>query len=478
MSRATPYQLDLAAGFGTWEWDLSADESTWSDELYAILGVSPESTVPGQTGFTSAMHPDDVARVAVALDRVRRDGARAELEVRIRASGNTMRFARVRAWRTPDARRLVALLEDVTKATSISDQLTSVSAFAAGIAHEINNPLSFLSANLEMIGEELEPVQTPREVDVLLREARHGIQRIHTIVRGLMTFSRVEPTHYEHVDVNRLIEVAIGITHVEIRQRARLIRNFRPVPTVEANAARLGQVFVNLLLNAAQAIPNNDQVDYEIAIATSVDRLGNVVIEVRDTGIGIPRALGNRVFEALVTTKPPGAGSGLGLSVCRNIVNAMGGEIAFESEPGNTVFRVTLPPSAARAPKPPTASPTMRRGTVMIVDDDTMFASSLSRLLAREHDVAVCHDGLEAFERLRAGERFDAIVCDLRMPGLGGIELYAKVFKLATEQAQRMIFLTARTPDGQNFLTSITNPYFEKPCNVDALRASIRRLVT
>lgn len=477
MSRATPYQLDLAAGFGTWEWNLATDESTWSDELYAILGVSPESMVPGPIGFTSAMHPDDAARVAVALDRVRREGARAELEVRIRSTGKTVRFARLRAWRTADARRLVALVEDITKTTNISDQVSSVSAFAAGIAHEINNPLSFLSANLEMIGEELEPVQTPREVDVLLREARHGIQRIHTIVRGLMTFSRVEPTHYEQIDVNRLIEVAIGITHMDIRQRARLVRNFQPVPAVEANAARLGQAFVNLLLNATQAIPQGDHGDHEIAVATSVDATGHVVVEVRDTGCGIPRSLGNRVFEALVTTKPTGTGSGLGLSVCRNIINAIGGEITFESEPGNTVFRVVLPPAVTRAPGVPQATPTARRGTVMVVDDDTMFANSLGRLLAREHDVVVCRNGIEAFERLHAGERFDAIVCDLMMPGLGGFELYGKVFKLATEQAERMIFLTARTPEGQTFLTEVTNPYFEKPCNLDSLRATIRRLV-
>lgn len=477
MSRATPYQLDLAAGFGTWEWNLTTDESTWSDELFAILGVSPDSTVPGQAGFTSAMHPDDVARVAVALDRVRRDGARAELEIRIRAPDTTVRFARLRAWRTADARRLVALVEDVNRSTPISDQVSSVSAFAAGIAHEINNPLSFLSANLEMIGEELEPVQTPREVDVLLREARHGLQRIHTIVRGLMTFSRVEPTHYEQIDVNRLIEVAIGITHMEIRQRARLVRNFRPVPPVNANAARLGQVLVNLLLNAAQAIPQGDQAEHEISVSTLVDASGHVVIEVRDTGRGIPKSLGNRVFEALVTTKPPGSGSGLGLSVCRNIVHAIGGEITFESEPGNTVFRVHLPPSIAESPKLPSAPIAARRGSVMIVDDDTMFANSLGRLLSREHDVAISRDGNEAYERLRAGERFDVIVCDLMMPGMGGIDLYGKVFQLAAAQAERMIFLTARTPEGLTFLTGITNPYFEKPCNIDSLRATIRRLV-
>jgi signal transduction histidine kinase/CheY-like chemotaxis protein len=482
VSRATPYQLDLVANFGTWEWELATDEQSWSDELYAILGVSPETALPSQTSFTSVVHADDIARVAVALDRVRREGARAELELRVRAAakgGNAVRFVRLRAWRTADERRLVALVEDVTSNSAIAERLSSVSAFAAGVAHEINNPLGFLSANLELIDEELGD-DAHHELDVLLREARHGIQRIHTVVRGLMTFSRIEPTHHEPLDVNRLIEVALGIAHTEIRQRAKLVRDFRPVPHVDANAARLGQVFVNLLLNAAQAIPPGNHTDHEIVIATSVDSADRVVIEVRDTGRGIPRALGARVFEAFVTTKPVGAGVGLGLSVCRNIVNAIGGEIGFESEPGKTVFRVSLPATTTPipvAPAEPSIAPSTRRGTVLVVDDEKIFASSLRRLLSREHDVSVCHDGKEALDRLRAGERFDAIISDLMMPNVSGIELYTQLAELAVGQAERMIFVTGGATHTAEFLAQITNPCFDKPCDLGALRAAIRRLV-
>src|SRR5262249_16982343 len=152
--------------------------------------------------FTSVVHADDIARVAIALDRVRRDGVRAELELRIRVSATVVRFVRMRAWRSADERRLTALIEDTTANALLADRLSSVSAFAAGVAHEINNPLGFLSANLELIGQELGESESasespaPHELDVLLREARHGIQRIHTVVRGLMTFSRIEPTHH------------------------------------------------------------------------------------------------------------------------------------------------------------------------------------------------------------------------------------------------------------------------------------------
>jgi signal transduction histidine kinase/CheY-like chemotaxis protein len=483
VSRGTPYQLDLGAGYGTWEWDLATDESTWSDELYAILGISPDAALASQSAFTACVHTDDLTRVALALDRVRRDGARAELEHRImRPPSKAVRFVRLRAWRTADERRMHALVEDVTSQSAITDRLSSVSAFAAGVAHEINNPLGFLSANLELIDRELiaAEVDRSRELDVLMREARHGIHRIHTVVRGLMTFSRVEPTHHEPLDINRVIEVALGIAHTEIRQRARLVRQFTPLPPVDANAARLGQVFVNLLLNAAQAIPTGGHADHEIAVATSVDSSNRIVVEIRDTGRGIPRSLGARAFEAFVTTKPVGAGPGLGLTVCRNIVNAIGGEIGFESEPGKTVFRVVLPSTSIavkHAPSEPSIAMTTRRGSVLIVDDELIFATSLRRLLAREHDVEIAKHGREALDRLRAGERFDAIISDLMMPGFGGMELYANTVQLAAEQAERFIFVTAGGHEAAEFLSRITNPWFDKPCDLDALRAAIRRLV-
>ncbi|MEO8846984.1 MAG: ATP-binding protein [Kofleriaceae bacterium] len=474
MSRASLYQLDLRATYGTWEWDLATDESAWSDELYAILALSPETALPGQGAYASALHPDDIARVAVALDRVRRDGARVELEHRVRLTNKALRFVRMRAWRSTDARRMHALVEDITQRSPVSERLASVSAFAAGVAHEINNPLGFLSANLELIGSELEGT----ELETLLREARHGIQRIHTVVRGLMTFSRIEPTHREPLDLNRVLDVAIHIAHNEIRTRAKLVRNFSPLPMVEGNAAALGQVFVNLLLNAAQAIPIGGDVAHEITITTRVDVGSNVVIEVRDTGRGIPRAVAAKVFEAFVTTKPAGAGPGLGLSVCRNLVHAAGGDITFESEPGKTVFRVVLP-STDRMPvgPEPAASEATRRGSVLIVDDEPIFASSLRRLLGREHDVAVARDGHEALARFRAGERFDAVVSDLMMPGLGGVALFDAVSELAIEQAQRFVFVSAGSTGATDLLARVTNPWFDKPCDLDALRATIRRLV-
>jgi len=479
VSRASSYQLDLAARYGTWDWDLATDESTWSDELYAILSMSPETMLPGQAAYATALHADDLPRVALALDRVRRDGARVELEHRVRTATKSIKFVRLRAWRSADARRCHVLVEDAALHSPITDRLASVSTFAAGVAHEINNPLGYLSANLELIDAELEA--DTGELATLVRDARHGIQRIQTIVRGLMTFSRIEPTHREPLDLNRVLEVAIGIAHGEIRARAKLVRLQKPLPLVDGNAAQLGQVFVNLLVNAAQAIAPGHQTDHEITVATYADAANNAVVEVRDTGRGIPRAVAAKVFEAFVTTKPAGAASGLGLSVARNLVQIAGGDIHFESEPGRTVFRVVLPsserPAPAIAPEVASVAASDRRGRVLIVDDEPIFASSLRRLLGREHEVEVAHDGKEAFARISAGERYDAIVSDLMMPGMGGVELFTRVSALAVEQAQRFVFVSAGSPGAAEFLARITNPWFDKPCDLEALRAAIRRLV-
>lgn len=472
------YQLDLGATFGTWEWDLATDESTFSDELFAVLGLAAESYRPGPAAYATALHPDDVSRIGTAIDRVRRDGARIEIEHRVRTGGKHVRFVRLRAWRSPDQRMLHAMVEDTS--SPIAERLQSVGAFAAGVAHEINNPLGLIAANLDLL--ERERASDTPDTDSLVRDTRHGVQRIDTIVRGLMTFARIEPSHREPLDLNRILEVAIGITLNAIRVRAKLIRNFGELPLVEGNAAQLGQVFVNLLLNAAQAIsPGSVPVrggDHEISVTTRTDLAGNAVIEIRDSGRGIPRGVGARVFEAFVTTRPAGAGDGLGLAVCRNLVTAAGGEISFESEPGRTVFRVVLP--ALERPRATVEAPVEtcpRRGTVLIVDDEVVFASSLRRLLAREHEVSVAHDGKEALARLRAGERFDVIVSDLMMPGLSGIALYDATFALSAEQAQRFVFLSAGSAGAPEFLARVTNPWFDKPCDLGALRAAIRRLV-
>jgi PAS domain S-box-containing protein len=231
----------------------------------------------------------------------------------------------------------------------MADRLASVGRLAAAVGHEINNPLAYVMANLDLALERLaEPdVSAPdRLADIveMLREAREGADRVRHIVRDLKVFSRGETEERTPVDPRRVLESCVNMARGEIRQRARLIKRYGETPPVLANEARLGQVLLNLLVNAAHAIPEGEPDAHEIQVATRSDPDGRVVIEVRDTGEGIPEDVKRRIFEPFFTTKGPGRGSGLGLSICQSIVTALGGEITFESELGTgTAFRVILP---------------------------------------------------------------------------------------------------------------------------------------
>jgi len=238
----------------------------------------------------------------------------------------------------------------------ISDRMASVGTLAAGVAHEINNPLAVLIANLEFIAQNLGPiVETPAVPGELLmglaglreplRDAQEAAERVRLIVRDLKVFSRSEEEERRGpVDVRGVLESSARMASNEIRHRARLVKEYGEVPKAQANEARLGQVFLNLLINAAQAIPEGRAEANEIGIATRSDAAGNVVVEIRDTGSGIPPEVLPRIFDPFFTTKPQGVGTGLGLHIVHNIVvNHHGGTIALTSDPGRTEFRIGLP---------------------------------------------------------------------------------------------------------------------------------------
>jgi CheY-like chemotaxis protein/two-component sensor histidine kinase len=362
---------------------------------------------------------------------------------------------------------------------AITGRMESVSTLASGVAHQINNPLAFIAANLEMVVDELKaPAGEARltEVMSMLEEARVGVERIKNIVKGLMTFSRSDEDRRTPLDVERILDIAIDMA--EVGRHARVIRDFSPLPTVDANEARLCQVFINLLSNAVEALPPDDPIRHEVTITTHTDRAGAAVIEVRDLGSGIAADVRPRIFDPFFTTRTVGEGIGLGLSICHNIIRQLGGEISFETEVDvGSTFRVVLP--AAQRPVTKADSPHVaneRRGRVLIVDDEVIFASSLRRLLSRDHVVTVVNSANSALELVRAGEQFDVILCDLMMPGITGMELHTAMKKLSPAVANQMVFLTggAFTPESQKFLEEHPNDWLEKPCDLEELRAKVR----
>ncbi len=380
-----------------------------------------------------------------------------------------------------------------------TDRLVALGTLAAGVAHEINNPLTYVLANLELVSGALRSrADAYREQSVVpghevattldnlltaLRVAHDGADRVRKIVRDLTTFARAGEDRCVPLDVRSVLEPMINITWNEIRHRARLVRDFRAVPLIDAPEARLGQVFLNLLLNAAQAIPDGDAEAHEIGVTTYTDDLGRAVVEVRDTGAGISAELTGRIFEPFFTTKPTGMGTGLGLSICHGAVTSLGGEISVESTPGQgSTFRVAIPAAdlEGRRPisvrQPPVIETTEAR--ILIVDDEPMVGEALRRML-RGHEVEVVTRAREALALVLEGRRFDVIVCDLMMPGMSGMDLHAELSIMAPEQAARMIFMTggAFTPRAQAFLDDTRNPQLDKPISAKQLRATIQEMV-
>jgi CheY-like chemotaxis protein len=267
----------------------------------------------------------------------------------------------------------------------------------------------------------------------------------------------------------------------EIRHLAHLVKHYAVVPSVRANEARLGQVFLNLLINAAQALPEGRAEHNEIKVTTRVDG-ERVVVEVRDTGAGIPPEIVGRIFDPFFTTKAIGVGTGLGLAICQRIITDMDGQLWVETELGSgTTFGVSLPISGENesqvAPAVEAAPVVGRRGRILVVDDEVLVLRSVTRILSKEHDVTALGTAAEALALCVGGAPFDLILCDLMMPEMTGMDLHRELSRLAPELAARMIFITggAFTEKARSFLTQTPKEQIEKPFQAANLRAIVQR---
>ena len=375
----------------------------------------------------------------------------------------------------------------------VSDRMVSIGTLAAGVAHEINNPSTSVSANIavarELLGarapEEGSENDPPRDALEALAEAAEGAERVRMIVRDLKVFSRGEEDTRGPVDVEKVLDSTLRMAWNEIRHRARLTKVYGGVPEDLANESRLGQLFLNLVINAAQAIPEGDSERNEIRIETVLDAArSRVVVRVVDTGEGMPIELQRRLFTPFLTTKPVGVGTGLGLSICHRIVIGLGGTIDFSSTPGEgTTFSVSLPTSVTSnvpvAPPIAPASNAPRRGRVLVVDDEVAIAQAVRRVLSAAHDVFAANSATEAMALLEAGERFDVVLCDLMMPQITGMEFFASLEAYDAAQAAKVVFMTggAFTEKARTFLDQVSNERIDKPFDIKALRALVNRAV-
>ncbi len=381
----------------------------------------------------------------------------------------------------------------------IADRMASVGTLAAGVAHEINNPLATLVANLafvtrgvERLKEELARRDRDEDADLRaklvvladpLADASECADQVRRIARDLKTFSRFEDEARTAVDIHRVIDSALKMAANELRHRACVRKDLGEVPLVDGNAGRLGQVFLNLLVNAAQAFEEGRVDDNEIVITTRLDERGRVVVDVLDTGPGMPESVRARVFDPFFTTKGEGEGSGLGLAICHRIVTSIGGQISVESQVGRgTTVRTVLPaarlPALGTAP-PPSSVRVTRRGQVLVIDDDVRLGKAVQWMLSGDHEVTATTSAQEALDRLVRGEVFDVVLCDLMMPDMSGMDLYDAVSAQVPRAIDRLVFMTggAFTARAREFLARIPNARVDKPFDEAALKATLARLV-
>lgn len=388
--------------------------------------------------------------------------------------------------------------KDLQRRLELADRLTSLGAMAAGVAHEVNNPLSVITANSQFVRAELDraleenaAANDPRSqsLGILLREAisvhveiQSAACRIAQIVSDLKAFSSQREHASGFSSVREAIDWAVRATAHELRYRAKTVLDIEPLPLVAIDATRLGQVLVNLLLNSALALPAGSSEDHEVRIRARSVTPTRVVIEVRDTGSGMTPDTLARIFEPFFTTRGQGSGTGLGLAICHGIITSIGGDISVTSEAGvGTTFRVFLPAAKNVGLAPPgDASPSSSaRGRVLVVDDEELVLRAIRRLLSRDHDVVCCRSGKAALDLFASGERFDVIFTDLVMPDMGGAELFRELGRYIPNELDRVVFMSGGVAHGELPASPNQKPnhHLDKPFDVERLRAMVNEVL-
>jgi PAS domain S-box-containing protein len=491
---------------GIWDWDVARDLMIFSPRAAALLGRLP-GDLPNLAAVRSVMRPDELPAFDAGLTGLLDDTAPFfEIEVPVVTADGESRWMLLRGRVVSRdghraAQRALGTISDVTERTrlkaslALADRMASVGTLAAGVAHEMNNPLTYVTANLaharDLIRRTAGLRGAPPDVTSLVEQLRdalddalQGADRVARIVKDLKTFSR-DDERSQPVDARAALESALQLARGEIKRRARIARDLKDVPLVDGSEPRLGQVFLNLLVNAAQAIPDGAPERNEIRVSSRLHQ-GWVEIAVEDTGCGIPREALGRIFDPFFTTKPVGTGTGLGLSICHEIVASYGGEIGVESEVGQgSRFTVRLRPSrAAVVPPAPAAARSVPeraapgRARILVVDDESLVLEAMERVLSEEHDVVAVGSGRAGLQRIEEG-RFDVVICDLLMPEMSGADFWAELHRRDPDLAARTVLVTGAglLEDARSAMGAFEGPIVEKPFTAADLRAAVGRVL-
>jgi PAS domain S-box-containing protein len=465
--------------------------------MLETLGYEGVDEVVGRHAMEFVL-PEDHPKLVDALNSTTQEASDARRELRVLRPDGMVRVVEAGTIQHVEFEGVMSrlvVLRDVTEHHRLRDRLATadrmalLGRLAAGVAHEINNPLAYVHTSIEVASRELAGLpdkQRTAKLDEALVRAREGTERVRGIVRDMKQFTRVDGETAEAVDLAAVLDSTLALSANVTGPRARVMRRYEQAPRAHGTRGRLGQLFLNLLLNAVDAIPEGHPEEHEIRVTLSTDSQGRAVVEISDTGGGIAPAHQAHVFDPFFTTK--GMGTGLGLPICHGIVTQFGGEISFESTPGKgTTFRVALPASALE-PIPaldpiralePAHDRDRGRGRVLIIDDEPELLRSLDALIGDEHEVVTASSGRQALELLRSDRGFDVILTDLMMADVTGMELFEKVRSDYPGLEHQFVFMTggAFTRGGNALLSTVPNRCLAKPFDADELLRTVGELV-
>lgn len=379
-------------------------------------------------------------------------------------------------------KELEAKVRDRTRQLFQAEKLATMGELLAGVAHELNNPLAVILGQVILLGRETEDELVKNRGEKIANAAERCVR----IAKNFLMLARQQSPERANISLNQVVQEAVELLGYQLRVdnvQATLDLTQEPT-TLWADAHQIQQVLVNLITNALQAMRETPPSGRRLVFRTRLDpEQDQVVLEVADTGTGIPPEVQPRVFDPFFTTKPLGQGTGLGLSLCKEIIEGHGGTIQAESPPGEgATFRIEIPlrtpSSTERKVALPAEMVPLRGKRILVVDDEPEIAGVLEDLLTLDdHRVETASNGAVALQKIAAGN-YDLVVSDIRMPQLDGPGLYRELAVRHPELTRRFIFLTgdALTPETQQFLRDSGIPGMSKPFRVEDLRRVIRRV--
>ncbi|UCH74824.1 MAG: PAS domain S-box protein [Rhodospirillales bacterium] len=375
-----------------------------------------------------------------------------------------------------ETRRAQEEIERQREALYQSDKLTALGSLLAGVAHELNNPLSVVVAQAMLMEETAEDERVVGRA----KEIRSAADRCTRIVKTFLSMARQQTPQRGAVNLNRLVEDGLDLLAYSLRTAGvEVIRQLdAALPEIWGDSDQLHQVIANLVINAQQAMMDGQPPRRLVVTTTARSEDGMVGLTIDDSGPGVSAEMRSRIFEPFFTTKPTGVGTGIGLAICHGVVESHGGTIAVEDAPdGGARFAITLPSGdekrAATAIAADRPGGNGAGGSVLVVDDEVEIASALAEILALDGlHVDVAESGRAALERI-AGSDYDLILTDLRMPDMDGPGLYRLLEQQYPHLCDRMIMMSGDTlhAAASEFLQRTDLPMIEKPFDpADLLR--------